>query len=159
LVAFFTCKFAFSSKSPYLVTKMRFSSYTAALLGVASYGVDARTGLQSRQQYDRRSMAAAGRRTFNLPRQANSPYLNNATAKYAVNGTGLPDVDFDIGESYAGLLPIDDTGKELFFWFVPSANPNATDEIVLWLNGGPGCSSLDGFFHENGMSLIFTRYY
>ena len=42
------------------------------------------------------------------------------------------------------MLPIGDSEKELFFWFVPTTNPAAKDEITLWLNGGPGCSSLDG---------------
>ncbi|KAF2164746.1 hypothetical protein M409DRAFT_67836 [Zasmidium cellare ATCC 36951] len=76
-------------------------------------------------------------------------YLNKKTKPYWVNGSALPEVDFNIGESYSGLLPIDHS-KELFFWFVPSTNPAAKDEITIWLNGGPGCSSLDGFFHENG---------
>ncbi|KAL9610870.1 MAG: hypothetical protein Q9167_004444 [Letrouitia subvulpina] len=73
--------------------------------------------------------------------------------KYVVNGTGLPDVDFDIGESYAGLLPISSASNEtrqLYFWFFPSSNPSADDEITIWLNGGPGCSSLEGLFQENG---------
>ncbi len=69
-------------------------------------------------------------------------YLNNKTKPYWVDGAALPEVDFNIGETYAGNLPIDDTGKSLFFWFVPSTNPAASDEITLWLNGGPGCSSL-----------------
>lgn len=71
--------------------------------------------------------------------------------------------DVKIGESYAGMLPIDSTGKrckpfavnsltfsgkELFFWFVPTTNPAAKNEITLWLNGGPGCSSLDGMFND-----------
>ena len=46
-------------------------------------------------------------------------YLNNGTEKFVVNGTGLPDVPFDIGESYAGLLPISvdkNETRELFFW-------------------------------------------
>ena len=58
---------------------------------------------------------------------------------FAVNGTGIPDVDFDVGESYAGHLPItsDPDGEDkLFFWFFPSTNPAAEKEILIWLNGG-----------------------
>ncbi|KAI5199758.1 alpha/beta-hydrolase [Aureobasidium subglaciale] len=86
--------------------------------------------------------------------RVNHSYLTNATASFAVNGSGLPEVDFDIGESYAGSMPIGNSSTDsLFFWFVPSTNPSASDEIVIWLNGGPGCSSLGGFFHENGPVL------
>jgi carboxypeptidase D len=83
--------------------------------------------------------------TFILPQNAN-------TTKFAVDGTAIPDVNFDIGESYAGLLPVSDkaNASELYFWFVPSANELAGDEILIWLNGGPGCSSLEGFLQENG---------
>ncbi|TIA29022.1 alpha/beta-hydrolase [Aureobasidium pullulans] len=95
---------------------------------------------QKEQQQDQR-----------LQKRANHAYLTNNTAPFAVNGSGLPEVDFDIGESYAGSMPIgNSTTDSLFFWFVPTTNPLASDEIVIWLNGGPGCSSLDGFFHENG---------
>lgn len=59
------------------------------------------------------------------------------------------------GESYAGLLPISNAtnASELFFWFFPSENPKAKNEIVIWLNGGPGCSSLEGLLQENGPFL------
>lgn len=73
-----------------------------------------------------------------------------------MNGSGIPLVDFDIGESYAGTLSINSNSSnqnELFFWFFPSENPKASDEITLWLNGGPGCSSLDGLLQENGPFL------
>jgi carboxypeptidase D len=51
--------------------------------------------------------------------------------EFLVNGTGIPEVDFDIGESYAGLLPIAPAGNaQLFFWFFPSQNAEeAQDEV------------------------------
>ncbi|WPH00638.1 alpha/beta-hydrolase [Acrodontium crateriforme] len=82
-----------------------------------------------------------------------SRWLTSKTKKFAVNGTGLPDVPFDVGESYAGLLPISNSPhetRELFFWFFPTTNPDCHEEITIWLNGGPGCSSLSGLITENG---------
>jgi carboxypeptidase D len=58
---------------------------------------------------------------------------NKNTTKFKVDGTKIPDVDFDIGESYAGLLPISDKPNvsELFFWFFPSENPKASDGMFV----------------------------
>ncbi|KAM0323834.1 hypothetical protein ACHAQA_008412 [Verticillium albo-atrum] len=91
-----------------------------------------------------------------LQKRGESRFLNNQTEKFVVNGTGIPEVNFDIGESYAGLLPISqspDEERELYFWFFPTTNPDAGDEVVIWLNGGPGCSSLSGLLTENGPFL------
>ena len=84
-----------------------------------------------------------------------SPFATAKTKKFAVNGTAIPLVNFDVGESYAGLLPISNAtnASELYFWFFPSQNPKAEKEILIWLNGGPGCSSLEGFLQENGPFL------
>ncbi|GAB7351667.1 hypothetical protein MBLNU459_g2265t1 [Dothideomycetes sp. NU459] len=76
-------------------------------------------------------------------------YYNDFTASYFVES--LPDLDFDLGELYSGLVPIDynNVSRALFFMFQPTIG-EPVDEVTIWLNGGPGCSSLEGFFQENG---------
>lgn len=72
---------------------------------------------------------------------------------FAVNGSAIPLVDFDVGESYAGLLPIgNDNSSQLYFWFFPSTNPAAQQnkEILIYLTGGPGCSSIGELLQQNG---------
>ena len=51
---------------------------------------------------------------------------------------------------YSGYINLPNTQKYYHYIFVPSTGKPATDPVVLWLNGGPGCSSLDGFFYEHG---------
>ncbi|KAI5406889.1 hypothetical protein KIW84_053237, partial [Lathyrus oleraceus] len=58
-------------------------------------------------------------------------------------------VNFD---HYSGYVTVDhDTEKELFYYFVESPTNSSTKPLILWLNGGPGCSSLGyGAFEELG---------
>ncbi|XVE62166.1 hypothetical protein DITRI_Ditri06bG0096700 [Diplodiscus trichospermus] len=49
---------------------------------------------------------------------------------------------------YSGYVSIDE--KNLFYYLVVSERNPRRDPVVLWLNGGPGCSSFDGFVYEHG---------
>ncbi|GMP21748.1 hypothetical protein CsSME_00000053 [Camellia sinensis var. sinensis] len=54
---------------------------------------------------------------------------------------------------YSGYVTINGDiapSKNLFYYFVVSERNPRDDPVVLWLNGGPGCSSFDGFVYEHG---------
>jgi carboxypeptidase D len=56
-------------------------------------------------------------------------------AEFYVDGKSIPDVDWDVGPSWSGLLPISNkTGetRELFFWFFPPGPEGSLDDLVLW---------------------------
>lgn len=52
-------------------------------------------------------------------------------------------------KQYSGYLKGSNTSR-LHYWFVASEKSPETAATVVWFNGGPGCSSLDGFFYEHG---------
>ncbi|KAF0717234.1 Aste57867_2420 [Aphanomyces stellatus] len=55
---------------------------------------------------------------------------------------------------YAGHLVLPSNNQKMFYWFVESEGNPQLDPLVLWLNGGPGCSSLGGFFTELGPFVV-----
>lgn len=133
---------------------MFFKSIITASLAVSGAVAKVSNPHAKAAKFSPRSVAKPAKPALNS--RSATKFLTDSTEKFAVNGSGIPEVDFDIGESYAGVLSIDSNSTNengLWFWFFPSENPKASNEVVIWLNGGPGCSSLDGLFQENGPFL------
>ncbi|KAH0893646.1 hypothetical protein HID58_056075 [Brassica napus] len=62
---------------------------------------------------------------------------------------GQPQVGF---KQYSGYVTVDEKKHSALFYYFAEAETEPTSKpLVLWLNGGPGCSSLGvGAFSENG---------
>lgn len=59
------------------------------------------------------------------------------------------------GKSYAGYFTVNQTyNSNLFFWFFPAQTQPTDAPVVLWLQGGPGGSSLFGLFVEHGPYFV-----
>lgn len=78
-------------------------------------------------------------------------YLENGKYKKAQK---LSKVSPDIGNitSYAGFFTVnEECESNLFFWFFPAQKDNWLDlPLLLWIQGGPGSSSMYGLFEELG---------
>lgn len=62
----------------------------------------------------------------------------------------LPGANFENSfATFSGYLDVSDT-KQTFYWFVMAREDALNKPVVLWTNGGPGCSGLIGFFTEQG---------
>ena len=57
---------------------------------------------------------------------------------------------------FSGYLQASPT-KRLHYYLVQSEGDWNKDPVVLWFNGGPGCSSLDGFLYEHGMTPASSK--
>jgi vitellogenic carboxypeptidase-like protein len=54
-------------------------------------------------------------------------------------------------ESYAGFFQTNSTvDNNMFIWYFPAQSGNSKAPLVIWLQGGPGGSSMFGLFAEMG---------
>lgn len=64
----------------------------------------------------------------------------------------LPDYEYK-GKLYSGYLTVSPL-KHFHYMFNLAEEDPEKKPLVLWLNGGPGCSSLDGWSMENGPMFL-----
>merc|ERR1712072_1507777 len=76
-------------------------------------------------------------------------YSSAALKNEITNLPGAPSVPFKM---FSGYIPVDEAKtRHMFYWFVESQSATPSkDPVVLWTNGGPGCSGLGGFMTEQG---------
>jgi len=79
-----------------------------------------------------------------------APAEDEFTSLPTSDGTGTLDMKT---KSYSGYLDVTDT-KSLHYVYVESQGDPTTDPVLIWFNGGPGCSSLLGLFQEHGPFVI-----
>lgn len=84
-----------------------------------------------------------------------SPGNANVTVSYK-QPNGVCKTAFDRQKQYTGWVNVPgDYPTNLFFWFVEARNP--TENLTVWLNGGPGSSSMYGFFTGNGPCAVIEK--
>jgi carboxypeptidase D len=75
------------------------------------------------------------KRTASTTGVKNITFANPRASQFYVDGAHIPEVDFDIGPSWAGLLPISSNAnetRELFFWFFPPGPGGTLDDLIFW---------------------------
>ena len=65
----------------------------------------------------------------------------------------LPDAPEWATKTYSGYLKATET-KSLHYAFAESMGNPETDPIIIWFNGGPGCSSMLGMMQELGPIVV-----
>ncbi|BES90578.1 Carboxypeptidase [Nesidiocoris tenuis] len=92
------------------------------------------------------SASNTGKPLFLTPYVEEGRFIEARTASRVPSLPGAPTV-----ESYSGYLTVNkEYNSNLFFWFFPAENNRQKAPFALWLQGGPGGSSLYGTFAENG---------
>jgi hypothetical protein len=73
----------------------------------------------------------------------------NITISYKSPPIGTCQTAYATQEQYTGWVNIPGIySTNTFFWFIAARTP--TTQLTIWLNGGPGSSSMIGLFTENG---------
>mmetsp|Transcript_53455 Transcript_53455/g.106383 ORF Transcript_53455/g.106383 Transcript_53455/m.106383 type:complete len:480 (-) Transcript_53455:181-1620(-) len=96
--------------------------------------------------------------SFALLTSASETYGPDALNDEIHNLPGVPNVSW---RTFSGYIDVSAPGenqgdRQMFYWFVESQRHPEKDPLLLWTNGGPGCSGLGGFLSEQGPFRVAT---
>lgn len=66
---------------------------------------------------------------------------------------GRGKIDFDM---YSGYVNVTSAPDYLFYWFFGTRDKSDTAPLIIWTNGGPGCTSMEGATTENGPLFLLN---
>ncbi|KAK6796260.1 hypothetical protein RDI58_003961 [Solanum bulbocastanum] len=84
----------------------------------------------------------------------NKQFFDEQEADRVMELPGQPPVSF---KQYAGYVTVNEThGRALFYWFFEATTNSSKKPLLLWLNGGPGCSSI-GYGEAEELGPFLTQ--
>ncbi|XP_025785081.1 probable serine carboxypeptidase CPVL [Puma concolor] len=100
-----------------------------------------------------------------VPRKGNvgeplflTPYIEAGKLEEAKKQSLVPPFPGSNVKSYAGYITVNKTyNSNIFFWFFPAQVQPMAAPVVLWLQGGPGGSSMFGLFVEHGPYIVTSN--
>ncbi|KAH9977058.1 putative carboxypeptidase S1 [Lactifluus volemus] len=112
---------------------------SSALVALAS----ASLAIASPALFDRHSFVVRGGVNHTVFEHA----ATGSTTSYVTN-SGICETTSGVNQ-YSGYFSVGNN-MQMWFWFFEARSNPSTAPLALWLNGGPGCSSMIGLFQENG---------
>ncbi|CAG9865146.1 unnamed protein product [Phyllotreta striolata] len=88
-----------------------------------------------------------------------TPLIEANKTEEAREASAVPSDVFLGVKSHSGFFTVDKTfNSNMFFWFFPADHDYENAPVLLWLQGGPGATSLAGLFEENGPFALTKSY-
>ncbi|KAJ8687306.1 hypothetical protein QAD02_023100 [Eretmocerus hayati] len=95
-----------------------------------------------------------------------TPLIESGQIEFAKEKAAVKHDEMMNISSYSGFFTVNKTyNSNLFFWFIEAETNPESAPVVLWLQGGPGSTSMIGLFAENGpfsvtsnITLDFRKY-
>ncbi|XP_029602596.1 putative serine carboxypeptidase CPVL [Salmo trutta] len=87
-----------------------------------------------------------------------TPYLEKGNIEEARKQSLVGPLPGASVKSYAGYLTVNNKyNSNLYFWFFPAQERPETAPVLLWLQGGPGGTSMFGLFVEHGPYVVLKN--